>query len=75
MVNALTESLVLMHVFAEPDGYPRAMIESELGDLGPVWITESIESLQAVGVIAVDGDRVYPSQRLARLAELHIISF
>jgi hypothetical protein len=64
--------LVLLAVFDEPAGYPRASLDADLDDLPPAWVSESIESLRHIGLITAEGDRIYPSEQLQRLVALHV---
>jgi hypothetical protein len=73
--NPLVESLVLLLVCTDQDGCGLPLIESELGNLNPAWIAYAIRSLEEIGLITVDQERVRPSPQLKRLAELNILAF
>jgi|HubBroStandDraft_6_1064221.scaffolds.fasta_scaffold933315_2 hypothetical protein len=73
-VNPYTEALVVQQVFREARGYPRARLERDLDDLDPVWVAESIASLEQAGVVVVvKRTRIHRSRVLRRLAELDLI--
>jgi hypothetical protein len=74
-VNPYTEALVLLAVFREAAGYPRARLDRDLADLDPVWVSESVDSLQEAGVIVIDRATLYPSAQLTRLTALDVICF
>ncbi len=74
-VNPYTEALVLLQVFGEPDGCPRAQLAADLDDLDPTWVSDSIASLEKVGVVVVKDARLYPSEQLSRLVALSVICF
>jgi hypothetical protein len=72
-VNPYTEALVVQQVFSEARGYPLARLYEDLDDLDPMWVKESIASLQAAGVVVVKRTRIHRSVALRRLAELDMV--
>ena len=74
MVNPFTEGLVIQQVLGHERGYPRKRLEADLDDLDPEWIEESIESLEAVGVVVLKRTRLHMSPALRRLDDLHMVT-
>ena len=73
-VNPFTEGLVVQQVLGRERGYPLARLRADLDDLDPDWIEESIESLEAVGVVVVKRTRIHMTPALRRLDELHMVT-
>lgn len=74
-VDHYTESLVVMHVYDEPDGYPEAKLYEELSDLDRAWVKDAIRSLQRAGLLKIRRGRLHRTTQLRRLAELHVVGF
>jgi hypothetical protein len=71
MVNPYTEGLVVQQVLGHERGYPLTRLQA---DLEPGWVEESIESLEAVGVVALKRTRLHMTPALRRLSDLNMVS-
>jgi hypothetical protein len=67
------EHLVVLQVAGVFYGRSREHIYGALNDLGSRRVNEAIKSLEAVGVVVVNGRTVRQSKALARIDQLDLI--
>lgn len=72
--SPLVENLIVLQVLRDdhPDGWSITELHAEIG-YEREDITDAVESLRAVGVVALDGEQVQPSQATARIDDLDLI--
>jgi stage V sporulation protein SpoVS len=67
------QRLVVLQVAGALYGRPREQLQGTLGGLGAWRVNKAIKSLEAVGVVVVDGRTVRQSRALARMERLGFI--
>jgi hypothetical protein len=72
-IDGRVERLVVLQVAGVFYGRSREYIYGALNDLGSRRVNEAIKSLEAVGVVVVNGRTVRQSKALARIDQLHLI--
>ncbi len=72
--SPLVEELIVLQVLRgdRPDGCSISELHAEIG-FEREDITESVDSLAAVGVVVLDGEQVRPSQATKRIDALDMI--
>ncbi len=64
------QQLVVLHVAGALYGRSRQQIQGPLSDLGAWRVNKAIKSLEAVGVVVVNGNTIRQSRALARIDQL-----
>jgi hypothetical protein len=75
-VDHWTERLVVLQALGrdEEGGCPLERVRAELSDIEPARVEDAIASLQAAGVVLVEGGRLRPSEAARRLDDLAMIA-
>jgi hypothetical protein len=73
-IDSQAQATVVMEVLQRPDGVSVATVVSTSPDLNEKRITAAAESLDQVGVIRRDGDRLYASPALERLDAIAMVA-
>lgn len=73
-IDSHAEHLVVLQVVGVFYGRQREQIYGALNDLGSRRVNEAIKSLEAVGVVVINGRTVRQSRALARIDQLGFIA-
>ncbi|HEY1536414.1 MAG TPA: hypothetical protein VGF76_20480 [Polyangiaceae bacterium] len=68
--DARAQRLVVLQVAGAPYGRSREQLQGPLSDLGGWRVNKAIRSLEAVGVVVVNGNTIRQSRALARIDQL-----
>jgi hypothetical protein len=72
-IDAWTEHLVVLQVAGVFYGRSRQQVQGALNDLGAGQVNAAIKSLEAVGVVVINGRTIRQSRALARIDKLGFI--
>jgi hypothetical protein len=72
-IDSLVERLVVLQVVGVFYGRQREQVYGALNDINSRRVGEAIKSLEAVGVVVVNGRTVRQSRALARVDQLRLI--
>jgi hypothetical protein len=73
-IDSRAQSAVVLEVLERPDGVPMTEVFATIRDVDTARIMAAADSLQEVGLIRRDGDRIYSTPALDRLDAIGMVT-